>query len=171
MPYLPTRDVAAKSDLARALREALYAGVIAFGLFVLFIGLKTDQNIRNELVLVQRWGLLAIVVAPGHGRALRLCRLRQPYGHRRSPTSRRPRRQVASRQSPISDQPRLESLSMDEHWSADRARSGCADPLLRAIVHANFTKSASALLYPILVSGAVADAWSCRPPGLAEMGR
>ncbi|MGO4834104.1 DUF3382 domain-containing protein, partial [Rhizobiaceae sp. 2RAB30] len=46
----------------RALREALYAGAISFGLFVLLIGLKTDQNIRNELILVQRWGLLAIVV-------------------------------------------------------------------------------------------------------------
>ena len=31
-------------------------------LFILFIGLKTDQNIRNELVLEQRWGLLAAVV-------------------------------------------------------------------------------------------------------------
>ena len=48
--------------MSRALREALYAGVIAFGLFVLLVGLKTDQNIRNELILVQRWGLLAIVV-------------------------------------------------------------------------------------------------------------
>ena len=42
--------------------------LIAFGLFVLLIGLKTDQNIRNELILVQRWGLLAIVVAHRHGR-------------------------------------------------------------------------------------------------------
>ncbi|MBX3579001.1 MAG: high-affinity branched-chain amino acid ABC transporter permease LivM [Rhizobiaceae bacterium] len=47
----------------RALRESFYAGIIAFGLFVLLIGLKTDQNIRNELIIVQRWGLLAIVVA------------------------------------------------------------------------------------------------------------
>ncbi|BCH21863.1 high-affinity branched-chain amino acid ABC transporter permease LivM [Mesorhizobium sp. L-8-3] len=47
---------------ARAVREAIYAGAIAFGLFVLLVGLKTDQNIRNELILVQRWGLLAIVV-------------------------------------------------------------------------------------------------------------
>ena len=46
-----------------AMREALYAGAIAFGLFVLFIGLRTDQNINNVLVLVPRWGLLAIVVA------------------------------------------------------------------------------------------------------------
>jgi branched-chain amino acid transport system permease protein len=57
-----SRDAVA-SPIARAVREALYAGVISFGLFVLLIGLKTDQNIRNELILVQRWGLLAAVVA------------------------------------------------------------------------------------------------------------
>jgi len=51
------------STFQRAIREALYAGVIAFGLFFLLIGVKTDQNIRNELILVPRWGLLAIVVA------------------------------------------------------------------------------------------------------------
>ncbi len=49
--------------MANAIREAFYAGLIALGLFVLMIGLKTDQNIRNELILVQRWTLLAIVVA------------------------------------------------------------------------------------------------------------
>ena len=52
----------AATPFQRGIREALYAGVIAFGLFVLFIGLRTDQNIRNELILVPRWGLLAIVV-------------------------------------------------------------------------------------------------------------
>jgi len=57
-----SRDAVA-SPVARAVREALYAGVISFGLFVLLIGLKTDQNIRNELILVPRWGLLAAVVA------------------------------------------------------------------------------------------------------------
>ncbi len=51
------------SLIQRAAREALYAGVISFGLFFLLIGVKTDQNIRNELILVPRWGLLAIVVA------------------------------------------------------------------------------------------------------------
>ena len=56
-----TRDEVA-NPLARAFREAIYAGLVAFGLFVLFIGLRTDQNIRNELVLLQRWGLLAAVV-------------------------------------------------------------------------------------------------------------
>ncbi|BCG92318.1 high-affinity branched-chain amino acid ABC transporter permease LivM [Mesorhizobium sp. 131-2-1] len=57
----PERDVVA-NPVQRAFREALYAGAIALGLFVLFIGLKTDQNISNELILVQRWGLLAVVV-------------------------------------------------------------------------------------------------------------
>ncbi len=49
--------------MARALREAFYAALVALGLFVLFVGLKTDQNILNELILVQRWGLLAVFVA------------------------------------------------------------------------------------------------------------
>ncbi|ASY64020.1 Branched-chain amino acid transport system permease protein LivM [Sinorhizobium sojae CCBAU 05684] len=48
---------------ARALREAVFAGLITLGLFFLFVGLETDQNIRNELVLRQRWGLLAAFVA------------------------------------------------------------------------------------------------------------
>ena len=48
---------------ARAFREAFISGLIAFGLFVLMVGLKTDQNIRNELIIVQRWGTLAIIVA------------------------------------------------------------------------------------------------------------
>ena len=59
---MSNQDNAAGNLTARAFREALYAGVIALGLFILFIGLKTDQNIPNELVLVQRWGLLAIFV-------------------------------------------------------------------------------------------------------------
>src|SRR5438128_5061809 len=57
----PERDVVVP-PIQRALREALYAGAIALGLFVLFIGLRTDQNMSNELILVKRWGLLALVV-------------------------------------------------------------------------------------------------------------
>jgi branched-chain amino acid transport system permease protein len=57
-----TNRVEAGSPFPRAIREALYAGAISFGLFVLLVGLKTDQNIRNELIIVQRWGLLAIFV-------------------------------------------------------------------------------------------------------------
>ncbi|GAA2859067.1 high-affinity branched-chain amino acid ABC transporter permease LivM [Aminobacter sp. P9b] len=56
-----TREASA-TPFQRGIKEALYAGAISFGLFFLFIGLRTDQNIRNELILVPRWGLLAIVV-------------------------------------------------------------------------------------------------------------
>ncbi len=49
--------------IRRGLIEAFFAALISFGMFVLYIGLKTDQNIHNELIIVQRWGLLAIFVA------------------------------------------------------------------------------------------------------------
>ena len=49
--------------MADALKEAFYAGLIALGMFVLIVGLKTDQNIRNELIIVERWTLLFVVVA------------------------------------------------------------------------------------------------------------
>jgi branched-chain amino acid transport system permease protein len=42
--------------------NALFTGAMAFGLFVLLIGFKTDQNIRNELILLNRPMLLAIFV-------------------------------------------------------------------------------------------------------------
>jgi branched-chain amino acid transport system permease protein len=58
----PADKTASSNIIANAVREALYAGLITFGLFVLLVGLKTDQNIRNELIIVQRWGLLAILV-------------------------------------------------------------------------------------------------------------
>ncbi len=63
MAVTATTERATDSPVTTAIREALYAGVISFVLFVLFIGVKTDQNIRNELILVPRFGLLAAVVA------------------------------------------------------------------------------------------------------------
>ena len=45
-----------------ALRDAAYAGIVVFGLFILLIGFRTDQNIKNELILNQRWGLLFSMV-------------------------------------------------------------------------------------------------------------
>jgi branched-chain amino acid transport system permease protein len=66
----PERDVVA-TPIQRALKEAFYAGAISLGLFVLFIGLKTGQNISNELVVTTRWGLLAaVVIATAVGRFL-----------------------------------------------------------------------------------------------------
>lgn len=47
----------------KGIREAFFTGLISLGLFVLYVGLGTQQNINNELIIVQRWGLLAIFVA------------------------------------------------------------------------------------------------------------
>jgi branched-chain amino acid transport system permease protein len=56
-------EVHVKNDLmSGALRDAFYAGVVAFGLFVLLVGFKVDQNIRNEFILTQRWPMLMIAV-------------------------------------------------------------------------------------------------------------
>ena len=52
-------------DYGKAAREALIAGVVTLGLFVLFIGLKTDQNIHNELILVPRGLMLTVFVLLG----------------------------------------------------------------------------------------------------------
>jgi branched-chain amino acid transport system permease protein len=54
---------AADSNLtAYAIRESIFAGIVAFGLFLLFVGLETTQNINNELIVVTHWIKLAIVV-------------------------------------------------------------------------------------------------------------
>jgi branched-chain amino acid transport system permease protein len=64
----PVRNAASNPDalpadpIAAGVKDALYGGLIALGLFVLLIGLETTQNIRNELIFEQRWGLLAAVV-------------------------------------------------------------------------------------------------------------
>ncbi|NHT78235.1 high-affinity branched-chain amino acid ABC transporter permease LivM [Rhizobiaceae bacterium CRRU44] len=50
------------SVLARALKEAFFAGLVSLGLFCLFVGVETYQNINNELVWRMRWGLLAVFV-------------------------------------------------------------------------------------------------------------
>jgi branched-chain amino acid transport system permease protein len=49
-------------DSSKAIKDALFTGLMAFGLFVLLIGFKTDQNIRNELILLNRPMLLGIFV-------------------------------------------------------------------------------------------------------------
>jgi branched-chain amino acid transport system permease protein len=58
-----TQPKAATSNLtAHAIRESIFAGIVALGLFVLFVGLETAQNIRNELIIIQHWYTLAAVV-------------------------------------------------------------------------------------------------------------
>jgi branched-chain amino acid transport system permease protein len=49
--------------LIRALRETALTALVAFGLFLPLIGFNTVQNIRNELVLETRFGLLLTLVA------------------------------------------------------------------------------------------------------------
>src|ERR1700712_1436842 len=56
-------DKSSSGLVRKGLIEGFFAALISFGMFVLYIGLKTDQNIDNELIIVQRWGLLAIFVA------------------------------------------------------------------------------------------------------------
>ncbi len=64
---------------SKVIRDALFTGAIAFGLFVLLVGLETGQNIRNELILIPHWGLLAIfVIAAIVGRYL-LDTVARPY--------------------------------------------------------------------------------------------
>ena len=80
-----TQESAGGSLTARALREAFYAGLVALGLFVLFVGLETTQNIRNELVLRQRWGLLLIfVLVAAVGRFLSVAYIRPWFAARKA---------------------------------------------------------------------------------------
>jgi branched-chain amino acid transport system permease protein len=66
-----TQKTGRESVFAKAVKEGLIAAALALGLFSLIVGFRTDQNIRNELVLNQRWGLLAIfVLVAGVGRFL-----------------------------------------------------------------------------------------------------
>ncbi|MCT7667685.1 high-affinity branched-chain amino acid ABC transporter permease LivM [Shinella kummerowiae] len=83
-----THESAGGNLTARALREGFYAGVISLGLFVLFVGLETTQNIRNELVLNQRWGLLAVfVIVAAVGRFLSVAYLRPWLAARKAAAS------------------------------------------------------------------------------------
>jgi branched-chain amino acid transport system permease protein len=54
---------ATRINLAHALKDAGASALIAFGLFLPLIGFRTFQDIRNELVLETRWGLLFTFVA------------------------------------------------------------------------------------------------------------
>jgi branched-chain amino acid transport system permease protein len=50
-------------DLAGALKDAVIAALVAFGLFGLMIGIRTDQGPTGALVIATRWPLLAEIVA------------------------------------------------------------------------------------------------------------
>ncbi|WP_234186537.1 high-affinity branched-chain amino acid ABC transporter permease LivM [Shinella sp. NM-101] len=86
-----TPESAGGNLTVRALREGFFAGLVSLGLFVLFVGLETTQNIRNELVLNQRWGLLAIfVIVAAVGRFLTVAYLRPWMAARKAAAAARP---------------------------------------------------------------------------------
>jgi ABC-type branched-chain amino acid transport system, permease component len=51
-----------QGGLGRAVKEAVFAGLLAFGMFLLYVGIETYQDINNALVWRTRWGLLAVFV-------------------------------------------------------------------------------------------------------------
>jgi branched-chain amino acid transport system permease protein len=53
----------ADNNLVRALKDAGFWALVAFGLFLPLIGFRTVQDIRNELTLETRWPLLFVFVA------------------------------------------------------------------------------------------------------------
>ena len=57
-----------RSRLTRAFYDAGITALLAIGLFLPLIGFKTEQDIRNELMLTTRWPLLfALVGIAGFG--------------------------------------------------------------------------------------------------------
>ncbi|MGL4291194.1 MAG: DUF3382 domain-containing protein, partial [Phreatobacter sp.] len=62
----PTSTAATVTTPARgfagAIKDGLFAGLIALGVFGPLIGFKTVADMQNRLVLETRWGLLAIIV-------------------------------------------------------------------------------------------------------------
>ncbi|WP_141703588.1 high-affinity branched-chain amino acid ABC transporter permease LivM [Methylobrevis pamukkalensis] len=50
-------------NYAAAARDAVLAGVIALGVFGPLIGFKTEQNMNNQLVVENRWGIVIVIVA------------------------------------------------------------------------------------------------------------
>jgi branched-chain amino acid transport system permease protein len=62
MAVQATTAVSTNDRYGEALRDAAFVGVVSLGLFVLIVGLRTEQNFNNQLVLSTRWGLLASMV-------------------------------------------------------------------------------------------------------------
>ncbi|WP_419144597.1 high-affinity branched-chain amino acid ABC transporter permease LivM [Agrobacterium radiobacter] len=48
--------------MATAVKEGLIAGLISFGMFILYVGIVTYQDINNQLIWGTRWELLAVFV-------------------------------------------------------------------------------------------------------------
>ena len=71
-------------DLARALKQAGLAGIIAFGIFLPLIGFNTVQTMSNELALETRPGLLATLVLLAICGSLFISLVIQPWSEKRA---------------------------------------------------------------------------------------
>src|SRR5262245_17037434 len=78
-------------DVARAVKDAALAGLLAFGLFLPLIGFQAFTNMRNELELETRWPLLAWFVAIVAGGRLLYSLALAPWLARRAGKPRSPR--------------------------------------------------------------------------------
>jgi branched-chain amino acid transport system permease protein len=74
----------ARAHILRALKDAAFAGLLAFGLFLPLIGFQTVQNMRNELELATRWPLLLTFVAIVAGARLLYGLMGEPWMARRA---------------------------------------------------------------------------------------
>jgi branched-chain amino acid transport system permease protein len=79
-------------DVAGALKGAVFTAVIAFGLFLPLIGLKTKQDIHNELVLEPRFPLLLTFVALAAAGSLLMSLVITPWRARRLRRAKQPTR-------------------------------------------------------------------------------
>ncbi len=59
----PVSQKGETSLMAKAIREGVFAAIISFFMFLLYVGVETYQDINNALVWRMRWGLLFIFVA------------------------------------------------------------------------------------------------------------
>lgn len=63
MTHIASDNAASSPSLmATAVKEGLIAGLISFGMFILYVGIVTYQDINNQLIWGTRWGLLAVFV-------------------------------------------------------------------------------------------------------------
>lgn len=70
---------------AVAVKEGLIAAALAFGMFLLYVGIVTYQDINNQLVWGTRWGLLAIfVVVAGLARFLSIAFIHPIFAARKA---------------------------------------------------------------------------------------
>lgn len=55
-------DTSSPSLMATAVKEGIFAGIVSLGMFILYVGIVTYQDINNQLIWGTRWGLLSIFV-------------------------------------------------------------------------------------------------------------